>query len=73
MKINRELRELVRATPKRQITAYEAEITQAEREEAMASMKADGWKLIAENDNFMKFAKISKALGLMTTLIEYVD
>ena len=73
MKINRELRELVRATPKRQITAYEAEITQAEREEAMASMKANGWKLIAENDNFMKFAKISKALGLMTTLIEYID
>ena len=73
MKINRELRELVRATPKRQITAYEAEITQAEREEAIAGLKADGWKLIAENDTFMKFAKISKALGLMTTLIEYVD
>ena len=73
MKINTELRELVRNTPKRQITAYDAEITHAEREEAMENMRANGWKLIAENDNFMKFAKVSKALGLMTTLIEYVD
>lgn len=73
MKINKELRELVRATPKHQITAYDAEITRAEREEAMAGLKADGWKLIAENDNFMKFAKVSRALGLMTTVLEYVD
>ena len=73
MKINKELRELVKATPKRQITAYDAEITRAEREEAVRGLRADGWKLIAENDNFMKFAKVHKALGLMTTLIEYVD
>ena len=73
MKINKELRERVRNTPKHLITAYDAEITHAEREEAIAGLKADGWKLIAENDNFMKFAKVHVALGLMTTLLEYVD
>ena len=73
MKINRVMKQMVRDWPKNKITKYDADITRAERPEVFARMAANGWALIADNEFFLKFAKLDKALGLMTTVCEYTD
>ena len=72
MRINEKMRALVQATPRAQITKYQAFIRRAEREEAIAGLKKDGWEMTADNEFLMAFAKVGD-LGVMVTVLDYAD
>lgn len=74
MKIDEKMRELVKAAPKAKIMKYQAFVSRAERDEVFKSMKANGFKLINDNEFLMRFAKFNKAMNMyQVTVCDYMD